>query len=185
MTVTLRALVPFGLAVLVVAPLAQAQHSTMPAGMTHEQHMEQMKQEADLKARGQHAMGFDQDTTTHHFILATNGGAISVDVKAADDHTGRDQIRTHLKEIAVAFKQGDFGKPLMTHSEQPPGVPVLQRLKAEITYSYTVTERGGMVRIATANDEALAAVHTFLKYQITEHATGDPLTVPAATKPKA
>ena len=46
------------------------------------------------------------------------------------------------------------------------------------TYSYAETERGGIVRIATANPEALAAVHAFLKYQITEHATGDPLTVP-------
>jgi hypothetical protein len=168
---------------LVLAPAAQAQHSAMPAGMTHEQHMEQMKKEAEMKEHGNHAMGFDQDTTTHHFLLAANGGSIAVDVKAADDQTGREQIRTHLKEIAVAFKQGDFGKPVMTHSEQPPGVPVMQRLKAEITYTYAETERGGIVRIATANAEALAAVHTFLKYQITEHATGDPLTVPAATKP--
>lgn len=184
MTVTLRALVPFGLAVLVVAPLAQAQHSTMPAGMTHEQHMEQVKKEADLKAHGQHAMGFDQDTTTHHFLLAADGGAIAVEVKSADDNAGREQIRTHLKEIAVAFKAGDFAKPLLTHSEQPPGVPVLQRLKAEITYTYGETERGAIVRIATTNTDALAAVHTFLKYQITEHATGDSLAVPGTTKPK-
>jgi len=164
--------VVFAFALLIAAPAAYAQHSAMPAGMTHEQHMEQMKK------AGKTAMGFDQDTTTHHFLLAANGGAISVEANAADDRAGRDQIRMHLKEIAVAFKQGDFGKPLATHSEQPPGVPVMQRLKAEITYTYADTERGGIVRIATANAEALAAVHTFLKYQITEHATGDPLTVP-------
>jgi hypothetical protein len=34
------------------------------------------------------------------------------------------------------------------------------------------------VRIATSNAEALDAVHAFLRYQITEHKTGDPLTLP-------
>ncbi len=182
MTRTLLTIAAFAL-LPVFAPVARAQHSPMPAGMTHEQHMEQMKKDADMKAHGKQAMGFDQDTTTHHFTLAANGGAISVDANSAGDQAGRDQIRTHLKEIAMAFKQGDFGKPLMTHSEQPPGVPVLQRLNAEISYTYAETERGGIVRIATANAEALAALHAFLRYQITEHATGDPLTVPGAPQP--
>jgi len=34
------------------------------------------------------------------------------------------------------------------------------------------------VRITTRDGEALAAVHEFLRYQIREHHTGDPLTVP-------
>jgi hypothetical protein len=143
----------------------------MPAGMTHEQHMEQMK------AQARKAMAFDQDTTVHHFGLAPTGGSIAVEVKALSDEGTRAQIRAHLKEIAVAFQQGDFGKPLVTHGEQPPGVSVLQRLKAELTYSYEDTNRGGVVRIVTTNAEALSALHAFLKYQITEHGTGDPLTV--------
>ncbi len=146
----------------------------MPPGMTHEQHMAQMKTD------GQRAMGFDQDTTTHHFLLAADGGSIAVDVNAADDQVGRNQIRTHLKEITVAFKQGDFGKPLMTHNEQPPGVTVLQRLKENLSYTYAETARGAIVRIQTINPEALSAVHAFLTYQIREHATGDPLTVQGA-----
>ncbi len=122
-------------------------------------------------------MGFDQDTTAHHFRLAANGGSIAVDVKRPGDNETRAQIRSHLKEIAVAFQRGNFDKPLMTHGEQPPGVPVLQRLKAELTYTYEDTDRGGLVRIVTRNADALAALHAFMKYQITEHATGDPLTV--------
>ena len=160
---------------------AHAQHQ-MPPGMTHEQHMAQMKKEAEMKAHGKEAMGFDQDTTTHHFSLTSDGGAIAVDVNVPTDEVGRDQIRAHLKEIAVAFKQGDFGKPLMTHGELPPGVPVLQRLKAEISYVYADTDRGGIVRITTANPEALAALHAFLKYQIAEHATGDPVAVAGANQ---
>jgi ubiquinone/menaquinone biosynthesis C-methylase UbiE len=143
-----------------------------------------MKKDEALKDHGRQAMGFDQDTTTHHFALEAAGGAIAVDVNIPSDAAGIAQIRAHLKEIAVAFKQGDFGKPLMTHGEQPPGVAVLQRLKAKMVYTYADTSRGGIIRITTLNKEALAALHAFLSYQITEHKTGDPLTPrngPAAT----
>jgi ubiquinone/menaquinone biosynthesis C-methylase UbiE len=170
----------FVLALLLLTSPAHAQHSAMPPGMTHEQHMAQMKKEAEMKARGKQAMGFDQDTTTHHFATAPDGGSIAVDVNSPDDRAGRDQIRAHLKEIAAAFRQGDFAKPFMTHSEQPPGVPDLQRLKSEITYIYTETPRGGIVRIITGHPEALAAVHAFLTYQIAEHGTAGPAAAAAA-----
>jgi hypothetical protein len=154
------------------------QQPAMPPGMTHEEHMAQMKKDAEMKEHGNLAMGFDQDKTTHHFALAIDGGSISVEANDPADQTSRDQIRAHLKQIAVAFGQGDFGKPLMTHGEFPAGVPVMQRLKGEISYVFQGTERGGIIRISTANAEARAAIHEFLKYQIKEHATGDPLTVP-------
>ena len=176
----LRHTVTLAVVGLLVAPSARAQHTAMPAGMTHEEHMAQMKKDAEMKEHGNMAMGFDQDKTTHHFSLTADGGSIAVDANDPADQTSRDQIRTHLKEIAVAFGQGDFGKPLMTHSEFPAGVPVMQRLKNEISYVFQETARGGIVRMSTSNAEARAAIHEFLTYQITEHATGDPLAVPDA-----
>ena len=158
-----------------VASGAFAQHSVMPAGMTHEQHMAQMKKEAELRAHGNVAMGFDQDKTTHHFTMSADGGAIEVSANDAADTVSIQQVRSHLQEIAAAFAQGDFGKPLATHSELPPGVPAMQRLKAAISFRYADMPRGGTVRIATTNAEALAAVHEFLTYQVTEHQTGDPV----------
>jgi hypothetical protein len=62
----------------------------------------------------------------------------------------------------------------MTHSEMPPGVAVLQRLKAETAYAFDETARGGIVRISTSNLEPRTALHEFLTYQIKERATGDP-----------
>jgi SAM-dependent methyltransferase len=162
-----------------------AQHPQMPAGMTHEQHMAQMKKDAEMKQRGSLAMGFDQDKTTHHFNLTADGGSIGVDANDPADQASRDQIRVHLKEIAVAFAQGDFAKPLLAHSEVPPGVPVLQRLKTEIAYVFQETERGGIVRISTSNPEARAALHEFLTYQIKEHATGDPVSLQNGTRSTA
>lgn len=167
----------FALVGLFLAPSARAQHTPMPAGMSHEEHMAQMKKDAELKQHGNLAMGFDQDKTTHHFSLTADGGSMAVDASDPGDRTSRDQIRTHLKEVAVAFGQGDFGKPFMTHSEVPPGVPVMQQLKSEIVYAFAETARGGIVRISTSNPEARAALREFLTYQIKEHGAGDPVSL--------
>lgn len=148
------------------------QHPGMPAGMTHEQHMKQMQKDAELKKRGAIAMGFDQDKTTHHFRATPAGGSIEVGVKDAADARSRDQIRSHLKKIADAFAKGDFAKPFQTHAEVPPGVPAMQRLKAAIRYKYEETPDGGVVRIITADPDALKAVHEFLAYQGREHGHG-------------
>jgi hypothetical protein len=154
-----------------------AQHAGMPAGMTHEEHLAQMKKEAELKRRGAEAMGFDPDKTTHHFRLTTEGGVISVAANSPDDRVSRDQIRTHLTEIAAAFAEGHFAKPEATHGEVPPGVETMRRVKAAIRYSVEELPAGGAVHLVTADPVALAAIHEFLAYQIREHQTGDPLEV--------
>jgi hypothetical protein len=51
----------------------------------------------------------------------------------------------------------------------------MEQLKGKISFAYEETERGGRVRISTADREALAAVHEFLRFQIKDHQTGDPL----------
>ena len=159
-----------------VATAAMAQHD-MPAGMTHEQHQAQMKKQAEMKKNGNTAMGFDQDKTTHHFLLSNDGGRIQVGSNAASDTASRDEIRVHLKQISEQFAAGDFRAPLATHSETPPGVPTMQRLKAKIRYSFAERPQGAEVRIRSSDPEAVSAIHDFLRYQIKEHATGDPVTV--------
>ena len=70
---------------LVVAGLAaMPQHPTMPAGMSHEEHLKQMEQDAALKKRGAAAMGFDQDAAVHHFRVTPTGGSIEVEVAAQE-----------------------------------------------------------------------------------------------------
>jgi hypothetical protein len=171
-----HALIAIGFSVL-GAGAPGAQHSQMPAGMTHEEHLRQMQKDAELRKRGVEAMGFDQDKTTHHFRLTPSGGAIEVNANQADDSASAGQIRSHLKTIAGEFSNGSFEKPLATHREVPPGVAVMKRLTSAIRYAFEETPAGGLVRIRTTDPEALRAVHDFLRYQITEHATGDPLSV--------
>src|SRR5256885_3457497 len=125
------------------------QHPAMPAGMTHEEHVAQMQRDEEVKKRGARAMGFDQDSVAHHFVLMPKGGAIEVGVRDASDETNRAAIRTHLQQISTAFAAGRFEAPLITHAEMPSGVPALQRLKSSVTYTFEETPRGGRVRITT------------------------------------
>src|SRR5438132_11093176 len=152
-------------ALLTAVGASASQHREMPPGISHDKHLAQLKREAELKRRGDAAMGFDQDKTTHHFLLKPDGGVIQVEANDPTDRASRDAIRLHLAEIAKAFARGDFDKPFATHAEVPPGVPAMIRLKASIAYGYESTERGGRVAIVSSSAAALEAIHEFLRYQ--------------------
>ena len=132
---------------------------------------------AQMKHRGAMVMGFDQDKTTHHFFLYEDGGAIDVSVKDAADRTNLDAIRAHLPHIVVLFGEGNFEAPMMVHGVSVPGTPEMKKVKDAITWKYEETVKGGRVNITTANPDALKAIHVFLRYQITDHKTGDSLDV--------
>jgi hypothetical protein len=129
--------------------------------------------EEEMNKRGDHVMGFDHTTTTHHFLLKEWGGSIEVTANNSDDVESSEQIRMHLKHIAKMFAEGNFNAPMLIHAQTPPGVPVMQELKGEIEYNYEEIDRGAAVRISTKNPAALKAVHDFLRFQIKEHKTGD------------
>jgi len=130
-----------------------------------------------MNERGEKGMGFSQTATTHHFLLNSNGGVIQVEAKDSADSTNRNQIRMHLGHIAKAFQSGDFDIPMFVHDTVPPGVPEMKRLRKDIQYSLAGTPNGGRVVISSANKEALEAIHRFLRFQIEEHKTGDPMDV--------
>jgi len=128
---------------------------------------------AQMDERGEHAMGFSQTATTHHFVLKPDGGVIQVEANDVKDATNRDNIRMHLGYIARAFRNGDFDIPMFVHETVPPGVPEMKRLQKQIRYSFEETQRGGRVVILTSDKNALSAIHQFLRFQIEEHKTGD------------
>jgi len=127
----------------------------------------------EMNKRGDHVMGFDHTKTTHRFRLFANGGSIEINANSVTDTASRDQIRMHLGHIARMFADGNFKAPMLIHEQTPPGVPVMQRLKGEITYSFEETERGAAIQISSKNSEVVKAIHEFLRFQIKEHKTGD------------
>ncbi len=134
-----------------------------------------------MNKRGDHVMGFDHTKTTHHFLLQEFGGSIEVTANNSDDVESSAQIRMHLKHIAKMFAEGNFNAPMLIHDQAPPGVPVMQELKGEITYNFEEIDRGAAVRISTKNPTALKAIHDFLRFQIKEHKTGDSLDISKRT----
>lgn len=145
--------------------------ATEPAPHNHAGHFD------DVNQRGDQGMGFDHLKTTHHFVLSADGGAIEVAANDPKDTASINQIRSHLRHIAMKFSDGDFSTPMFIHDRVPPGVEAMKRLKSVIDYRYEETERGGRVRVSTHNDEARASIHDFLRFQIQDHQTGDPLEV--------
>ena len=131
-----------------------------------------------MNDRGAKTMGFDQNKTAHHFYLYDDGGAIDVRVKNQADTKDLAAIRSHLPHLAMMFQDGNFGAPMLVHDAKTvPGVAALSARKATVRYTYAETPLGGRVDIMTSDAAARAALHEFLKYQITEHKTGDRLTV--------
>jgi hypothetical protein len=134
-------------------------------------------QHTSMHDRGRHAMGFDQPRTTHHFRLEREGGTIEVTAKDRADRTSIDQIRAHLRHVADAFGKGDFSLPMFVHDTLPPGVNVMKERRGSITYRFVELPDGGQVVIRTADADARQALHEFLRFQIREHKTGDPLEI--------
>ena len=82
-----------------------------------------------VEKRGDQAMGFSHQMTTHHFVLTKDGGIIEVEADDPNDKASRDAIRQHLDHIATLFRQGDFDIPMFIHAQTPPGVSTMKRLK--------------------------------------------------------
>ena len=123
--------------------------------------------------RGDRVMGFSHEKTKHSFKLHDDGGAVEVRANDEADAESIEAIRAHLKEIAKEFTAANFAKPKEIHDREPDGVPVMKELGSRVTYTYEKIERGGRVRIRTAERRGVEAVHQFLKFQIDDHRTGD------------
>jgi hypothetical protein len=167
---------------LVIVGIATTMHLHAQQQSKHQQVMPEcpmMKQQgmAGMNERGDQGMGFSQEKTTHHFYLTKTGGVIQVEANEPQDTSSKDQIRQHLGHIAMMFTEGNFDIPMFVHEQVPPGVPEMKRLRTAISYQYEETERGGRVRISSDNTGAVSAVQSFLRFQITEHKTGDSLEV--------
>lgn len=134
---------------------------------------------AGVVERGDHVMGFSHDKTTHHFRLLNDGGTIEAVANDPADSASRQQIREHLQHIATMFSQGDFNAPMLIHSRTPPGVPAMKKLRNQIQYRVEDVATGARVRVSSSNPKAVAAIHDFLRFQIQDHRTGDPLTISA------
>lgn len=153
--------------VAVLTLFLPCQNAQQTASQDHNDH------QSGVTARGDHAMGFSHESTTHHFRLFNNGGEIVVEANDPKDLATRDQIRSHLSHVAMKFSAGNFDLPMFIHDTTPPGVSTMKQLRDQIRYNLFETDRGARVRITAASTQGIDAVHAFLLFQIVDHQTGD------------
>ncbi|HKW48202.1 MAG TPA: hypothetical protein VJN70_12185 [Gemmatimonadaceae bacterium] len=123
---------------------------------------------AAMQERGKAVMGVDQHTSTHHFDALSDGGRIELQ-RDLPDSVGVARIRAHLREIAVAFKAGDFSQPATVHMQDVPGAKVMAAKRAVINYDTHDLPRGAELWIRTRDPDAVRAIHDFMAFQRREH----------------
>ncbi|HLQ23270.1 MAG TPA: hypothetical protein VK132_08680 [Gemmatimonadales bacterium] len=126
---------------------------------------------AAVQARGAHAMGVDQYTSTHTFEPLADGGRITLQRDQADS-AGTDQIRHHMRDIEAAFSSGDFTLPGFVHARDVPGTAVMTAKRRVIRYAVEPLPRGAALRLETTDTAAVRAIHEFLAFQRRDHHAG-------------
>jgi len=168
-----------GVVALASCPLGARQSQSCDAHSSHSKTAE-AQHHAKVNERGDAVMGFDHETTTHHFRLAADGGSIEITANDQADAESRTAIQSHLAHIAKMFAAGNYEAPMLIHDQVPPGVPVMIARKAKLRWTYEDLPAGARLAVATKDPEALSAIHEFLRFQIEDHQTGDPTELPSA-----
>jgi hypothetical protein len=158
--------------VMLIAPWAGAQDHEHCPQMTSPSSSPAHR--SDVDHRHDEVTGVGHEASAHHFLLAKDGGSIRLEVMDPGQRAARELVREHLRAITRAFAAGDFSMPMRIHDQVPPGVQVMKERRALIRYAYADTEKGGRVRISTRDAAAREAVQSFLRFQISDHGTGDP-----------
>jgi hypothetical protein len=121
-----------------------------------------------MQGRGQVAMGVDQYRSTHQFEALSNGGRIELQKNDTDPRDVA-TIRSHLKEVMSRMRHGDFSTSEFVHAQEPAGARVMAARRDFIQYSYADLPRGGEIRMATNDADALRAIHAFIAFQQNQH----------------
>jgi len=124
---------------------------------------------AAMQERGQQVMGVNQYTSAHVFEDLPDGGRVVLDRADSADTAAITTIRAHMRDIATAFRSGDFTKPFEVHAQTVPGTDVMSARRDAISYEVIDRPGGGEVRIRSSDSAAVAAIHQFLAFQRDQH----------------
>ncbi|WP_432043741.1 aspartate carbamoyltransferase [Streptomyces cadmiisoli] len=126
------------------------------------------RQEA-VAERGRSVMPFDLEETTHHFTPTDTGGIQDVIADQPDDAKQVGPIRTHLKQEAKAFGQGDFGDPAQIHGDSMPGLAALEEGYERIDVRYNERTDGATLTYTTDEPALIDALHDWFAAQLSDH----------------
>jgi hypothetical protein len=129
----------------------------------------------DLNSRFSKALGTDASRIVQHYYLVKNGGVIEFTAKDPNDTTTISALQKYIDTQKDLFEKGKNDPDADVHGKVPDGVPILRKLRNEITFFAVKNDDGAALRMFSVNHQARQAIQNFLKFQINEHKTGDPL----------
>lgn len=123
------------------------------------------------------ALGTDVDKVVQHYYLVKNGGVIEFTAKDPADNATIATVQKYLEAQKDLFEKGKAEADAEIYGKIPDGLPALKKLRNEITFFAVNTDSGAALRMFSVNEQARQAIQDFMKFQINEHKTGDPLQV--------
>ena len=148
--------------------VAQTDHGTM----NHAQHDQgHTTEEADFAEREQTVMPFDVTATLHIFEDTSTGGVQRVVANDAGDSENIALIRSHLKEEAEMFAEGQFSDPSYLHGEAMPGLADLEAAGEQglLEVSYSDLDDGGQITYSSEDPTVVIALHLWFQAQVVDH----------------
>lgn len=128
------------------------------------------QRQAEVAARGAGVMPFDLKDSSHIFTKSRNGGLQQVQARNPKDIAQVRLIRSHLRDIAARFEQGDFSAPTQIHGDDMPGLAQLKlAMPGEISIQYRDLFNGAQIRYATSNPALVPVLHQWFDAQLADH----------------
>lgn len=131
--------------------------------------------ENDLNIRFSKTLGTDANKIVQHYYLVKNGGVIEFTAKDPNDSSVVSAVQKYLDAQKDMFEKGKNDVDADIHGKIPDGLAALKKLRNEITFFAVRSDSGAALRMFSVNGQARQAIQEFLKFQINEHKTGDPL----------
>lgn len=116
-------------------------------------------------------MPFDIKATLHVFEDTATGVVQRVIVNDPKDAENIALIRSHLKEEAARFAEGNISDPSFLHGEEMPGLVELEAAgKADqLTVSYNELADGAEISYASDDPSVVTALHLWFQAQVVDH----------------
>jgi hypothetical protein len=127
--------------------------------------------QAQVEARGARVMPFDQNRTTHVFRATATGGVQTVAANDVHDTKQIVLIRTHLRNEAKRFANGDFSDPMAIHGMKMPGIDEWRRNAANVNVNYSSVPLGARITYRTVAPALIQALHDWFEAQLMDHGT--------------
>ena len=133
--------------------------------------------DTDINGRFSKSLGTDANRIFQHYYLVKNGGVIEFTAKDPADNASIAAVQKYLLAQKDLFEKGKNEGDSEVHGKVADGTLVLKKLRNEITFFTVKNEDGAVLRMFSVNEQARQAIQDFIKFQINEHKTGDPLVV--------